>query len=244
MGWYKKAFGEDYMQIYAHRDKQEAQIHVNFAAKVLNLIPGKSVLDLGCGYGRHTVEMATLGLAVYCIDLSDFLIKKAKILSSHYNNSVYPLRGDMRFIPFKRHFDAVLSFFTSFGYFEKEEDNERVVLQVSQVLQTGGYFFLDYLNLPHALATLVSRDRRKVDDKIVTQKRRFNKATFRIEKDISIRTVNEVREYHESVRAFSFIELGSFFHEAGLKCIATYGNYDGSKYSKNSPRLLMIGQKE
>ena len=65
----------------------------------------------------------------------------------------------------------------------------------------------------------------------------------RIEKKIFIHEPESTREYIESVRAYGVVEIGSFFAEAGLDCIAVYGSYTGESYSPKSPRLIMIGQK-
>ncbi len=241
MGWYKTAFGEDYLQIYAHRDKSEAQVHVRFALKELGLAPGRTVLDVGCGFGRHAVELSGYGLNVYCMDLSDVLIKKARdFTDSAY---IHPVRADMRYIPFKPQIDTVFNFFTSFGYFETDAENVGVLHQFSTALKSGGYLFLDYFNFQRIIATLVTQDKKKINGMTVVQKRWFNKKNCRIEKDIFVQKNGTVQKYHESVRAYTLGELEKYFSDTGLQCVATFGDYDGSDYTPMSPRLLMIGKK-
>ena len=244
MTWYKRSFGKDYLRIYSHRDQQEAKTHVDFATKVLNIKADQHVLDLGCGYGRHSLELAKKNIHVTGIDLSEHLLKIARENALKQKLDIHFLNNDMRDIPFTNKFDAVLSLFTSFGYFDSDEENGKVIKSAARSLKQHGLFFLDYLNIAYTLSTLVPRDSKEKDGFRLVQERSFNKQTFRIEKKISIRTEDETREYNESVRAYGIAEIGSFFGDAGLICTAVYGDYDGSAFSQNSPRLIMVGLKE
>ncbi len=243
MDWYQKAFGEDYLKVYSHRNVEEANKLVDFASKALQLKPGQKVLDLGSGYGRNAFALAQKNLQVYCLDLSPVLIKIAHDLATENAYPIHCIRADMRNIPALQKFDAIVSFFTSFGYFQKEYDNLRVLKNVTLTLKPGGLFLLDYLNVKHTLFNLVPRDHKTGSGFQITQERSFNQKSERFEKKIIIHEPANFREYHESVRAYGIIEMGSLFAEAGLKCIATYGDYSGKKYSPDSPRLIMIGQK-
>lgn len=243
MDWYQKAFGEDYLKVYSHRNVEEANQLVNFACQVLQLQEGQKVLDLGGGYGRNAFALAQKKLQVYCLDLSPVLIKIARDMAEKKKDPVHCIRADMRNIPAFDKFDAVVSLFTSFGYFQEENENLRVLKNVTQALKTNGLFLLDYLNVKHTLCNLVPRDDNKKDGFQIIQERFFNQQSERFEKKIMIHEPTSRREYHESVRAYGVIEMGSLFAEAGLKCVATYGDYLGNNYSPDSPRLIMIGQK-
>ena len=124
MGWYKKTFGHDYLKIYSNRNESEAKKIIKFAVQVLNLHPGQKVLDLACGYGRNAVECAKDRLKVFGLDLSPELLSLAQRKGSENGYKIPFVRGDMRDIPFYDRFDAVLSLFTSFGYFESDVENE------------------------------------------------------------------------------------------------------------------------
>lgn len=243
MDWYQKAFGEDYLKVYSHRNVEEANRLVDFACEALQLQPGQKVLDLGSGYGRNAVALARKNVQVYCLDLSPVLIKMAQDLALENMLPIHCIRADMRNIPALQKFDAVVSFFTSFGYFEKEEENQRVLQNVAQALKPDGLFLLDYLNVKHTLFNLVAKDHRKKSGFQIIQERSFNQRSERFEKKIMIHEPASKREYHESVRAYGVVEMGSLFAEAGLNCIKTFGDYSGKAYSPDSPRLIMIGQK-
>ncbi|NIA32105.1 MAG: hypothetical protein GWP06_19625, partial [Actinobacteria bacterium] len=120
---------------------------------------------------------------------------------------------------------------------------QRVLQNVAQALKPEGLFLLDYLNVKYTLFNLVAKDQRKKSGFQITQERSFNQRSERFEKKITIHEAASKREYHESVRAYGVVEMGSLFAEAGLNCIATFGDYSGKAYSPDSPRLIMIGQK-
>src|SRR5262245_26487593 len=110
MPWYKEWFGEEYLELYSHRDESEAEAHVDFVERHLGGPRPRAVLDLACGAGRHTAALRRRGYRTLGIDLSLTLLAR-----------IEPPRvaGDMRRLPFADgSFDWVLNFFTSFGYFE------------------------------------------------------------------------------------------------------------------------------
>ncbi len=142
MGWYKKAFGQDYLKIYSNRNESEAKKIIKFAVQVLNLQPGQKVLDLACGYGRNSIECAKYKLNVFGLDLSPELLSLAQHKGRENGYHIPVVRADMRDIPFCGPFDAVLSLFTSFGYFDRDVENEKVIHAVAGVLKRAVCFYL------------------------------------------------------------------------------------------------------
>ncbi|MBN1543817.1 methyltransferase domain-containing protein [candidate division KSB1 bacterium] len=243
--WFQAAFGHDYLRIYPHRDHLEAEKHVDFIWKKLGLHEGSTLLDLGCGYGRHSLALSRYSLQVVGIDLSEILLAKAVRES---RDSVSPSRshyvkGDMRLLPFLSVFDAVLNFFTSFGYFDRIEEDRLVLQNVLRVLKPGGLFWFDYLNIEYALANLVPFDRKRRGSLEILQKRRFDEKTQRLEKEIIVREASKERRYIESVRAYSRIELITALEATGFHIKEILGDYHGNPFAANSPRLIFIGQK-
>ena len=73
--WYKESFGEDYLLVYQHRSKEQAEQEVKQFIQWLALKPNDRILDLCCGSGRHTISLAELGYHVVGIDLSETLLE-------------------------------------------------------------------------------------------------------------------------------------------------------------------------
>ena len=238
--WFKSAFGKDYLDIYSHRNFSEAEKHVKFAIEILGIEKSHKILDLGCGFGRHSRCFFDLGHQIFGLDLSRTLLDRANDSES---NQLSLIQADMRAIPMGGQIDRVVSFFTSFGYFETDEENAAVLVEITRVLKPGGLLFFDYMNSVKVVAELVSRDEIKRDGYCLIQKRSFNSKNKRIEKEISICDNEGERCYLESVRAFSYQEILNMFNQAGLDCLARYGDYDGNKYQKDSQRLILVGKK-
>ena len=241
--WYRDWFGEDYLKVYPHRDQQEAVAQVAFVEKVLPLSPGAAVLDLGCGNGRHARELSRRGYEVTCLDLSSVLLKMAHKKGTHTGCCPRFVQADMRRLPFRSTFDAVMSFFTTFGYFESDSENLKTLLAIRDVLRPGGFFMQDYMNRDYVLGHLVPQDVRRENGYEVVQERRYDEQRRRIEKKIKLVEGEKQRHYFESVRLYSLAEMKTLLSRAGLVVDHAYGDFDGSPFAADSPRLILAGHK-
>ena len=242
MTWYKHWFGEDYLKVYPHRDETEAQRQIDFVEKVLPLKKGDRILDLGCGNGRHASQLSRRGYAVTCLDLSTELLNLAR---RRYGKKCCLgfVQADMRYIPFNAAFDAVVSFFTTFGYFQTDEENLHTLVSLRTALKPGGWFLEDYVNKTYVIENLVPLDSRKSNGIEVIQERRYNRELERVEKKITLKENGQVREYFESVRLYTFEEMQAMLARAGLMLEQTFGEFDGRPFDRNSPRLILIGRR-
>ena len=243
MPWYKDWFGEDYLKVYPHRDEVEASQQVDFVERILPLSRSQQLLDLGCGSGRHAFELAQRGYHVTCLDLSSVLLNLAKqrFLSQNYCRQL--VQADMRYIPFSAVFDAVLSFFTTFGYFKSDAENLLTLKSMAAVLKPGGMFFLDYINKEQVIENLVPVDEMKRDGFEIIQERFYNRKEERIDKKITLKENSELREYYESVRLYTLNEMETLLTKASLRLEKTFGDFDGRPFSNASPRLIMVGKR-
>jgi SAM-dependent methyltransferase len=235
MTWYQEWFGEEYLELYAHRDEQEAQQQVAFFREKAGLVDGP-VLDLACGMGRHMQELQAHGYHAVGCDLSYTLLRTG---SREYG--AMPLaRADMRHLPFcDDSFAALVNFFTSFGYFETEEENLQVVREMARVLGHGAPFLFDYLNVHRELEKLVQRE--TLDTPLGTVKilRWFDGAERSFNKRI---TIGEKR-YLERVRGYDLAEVSAMFSSCNLSIDEAFGDFDGSPYDHASPRLILVGSR-
>jgi hypothetical protein len=138
----------------------------------------------------------------------------------------------------------VLSFFTTFGYFKTDAENQRTLVSLHTALKPGGWFFLDYLNKDFVVNSLVPRDSRVENGFEILQERHYNQSEQRIEKKIKIKENGRVRAYRESVRLYTLAEMQAMLTAAGLKLLKTFGDFDGSDFTASSPRLILVGRRE
>ncbi len=239
--WYAEWFGRDYLEVYKHRDDAEARRQIDLMERALRPFPGARILDLACGAGRHSIELARRGYDVVGVDLSQDLLDRAAEEAAAAQVEVRLLRSDMREVVERNAFDVVVNFFTSFGYFETDEENLRVLAAIREALCAGGSWMLDYLNRERVIATLVPHDEKQVGDIHLAQERWVDLVRGRINKTLRLRTEGGVRVYRESVRMYSFPELVRMAEHAGLRATQVYGSYDGDAYGSASPRLVIAG---
>ena len=239
MAWYKEWFGEEYLELYAHRDAGEADRHLDFVESHLAPLrpQPRAILDLACGAGRHTQALRGRGYRALGIDLSLTLLA--------HPPRVPNVAGDMRRLPFAgSSFDWVLNFFTSFGYFERERENFQVLEEFARVLAPGGSFLIDFLNRDVVLANLKAREVQEIAGRRVQIERWYDAATQRINKRMRLETPGRpARTYLESVRAYSRDEVTIGSRWAGLQVDDLFGNFQGEPFDRDSERLILVGHK-
>jgi SAM-dependent methyltransferase len=243
VAWYTETFGRDYLELYAHRDREEAVRDIDGAEKLIGLTREMPILDLACGSGRHSLELAARGYKVTGLDLSEELLGVARSEAETAGLEITFVRCDIRRIPFEERFGAVLNFFTSFGYFEKEDDNSEVLRGIYRSLVPGGRFLIDHLNREYVRANLVPEDVREEGGRRIAQRRSYDEGRSRVEKRIEIEEGGRKRVFRESVRLYSPEEFMRICDQAGLKVTSFYGGLDGAEFGPESERLVVIGER-
>lgn len=236
--WFADWFGETYLQLYPHRDEQDARRALSLIAGVIAL-RGARVLDLACGEGRHLVQLEDMGAQAIGIDLSRVLLHRARTTRSR---PPLVVRGDMRLLPFRLGtFDVVVNLFTSFGYFASDHEHEGVLQGISDLLGSGGWFVLDFLNASQVRRCLVPHEERQTEKGIVEIEKRLVHDGAYVEKEIHLK--GDGSRHLERVRLFSADELRTMLSRVGLRPIHDYGDYDGGPITDESPRVILFARK-
>nr|MBI4881530.1 class I SAM-dependent methyltransferase [Planctomycetota bacterium] len=238
--WYLSAFDDGYLERYAHRDAAEAERQIAALAGALPLRAGERVLDLCCGAGRHFAPLLARGLVPFGADLSAALLRAAAQGAA----ALRLCRADMRRLPFApASFDAVLQLFTSFGYFQDDQENRLVLAEVARVARPGARYVLDLMNAAHVLRTLVPRSARtRGDGALIEERRWFDARARRMEKRVRLTPPGgAASERAESVRVFALDEIARWLEAAGFALLAAQGDYAGAAYdAADSPRMVLI----
>src|SRR5258708_40344463 len=142
MAWYQEWFGEEYLELYSHRDENEAREQVAFFRRQCGDIGGP-ILDLACGMGRHIQELTALGYRAIGCDLSFTMLRTGR---AEYG-PMPMARAEMRQLPlFYGTFPRPVNFFTSFAYFPDEHRNLAPVREMSRVLARDADFLFACLH--------------------------------------------------------------------------------------------------
>lgn len=243
MSWYHEWFNEtEYLQLYQHRDEEEAKLIINLIEKQLPLKPKSKILDLCCGNGRHSIQLSKRGYSVTGIDLSENLLTIARENARKHNTKIRFIQADMRNINFNKEFDLTLNLFTSFGYFPSDTENEKVISNISNALKSNGFLVIDFLNKEYLLNNLKQETVSYINNSIVIQKRKI--CGNKIIKEITIQKKQDKKIFSEEVIMYTLSDFESFFKRNNLKFVNIYGDYLGSKFDKYSQRLIIFGQKQ
>ena len=241
MNWFKDWFNSKYYHIlYQKRDFQEAAILIDNLLKRINPAKNSFFLDLGCGAGRHSIYLNKKGFSVDGLDLSQKSLQQAE---KHQNEKLKFYLKDMRDFCFQNKYDIIINLFTSFGYFENDEDNKKVFDNVEKSLKINGYFIIDFFNSYKIMRELKDYEIKNIDDITFKIKRRQD-GKF-VYKDISITDKKNSYTFAEKVRLIKQQHFINYSKNLKLKLIDTFGDYELNRYEETcSDRLIMIFQKD
>jgi len=239
--WFESFFGPDYLKQYEHTTTSQ---EVDSLEKILHLRKGSRILDLACGAGRHSIELASRGYDVLGYDLSETLLRAARAEARKASVKAKFVRGDMRELPYRGEFDAAINMFTSFGYFDSTEEDRKVLVGVSRALRPRGKFVMERFNRD-ALATVLPDQSWRVrpDGSVILQEDSFDVLLDRYETRQVVIDHAGTREHQGSVRAYTFPELREMFESAGLFVHRVLGGLDLSQYTPRSRRMVLYAVK-
>lgn len=227
-----------YHILYNNRDEKEAQLFINNLLEELQPSKTDNFLDVACGNGRHSHYINSLGFEVQGIDIANKNILLANDKSSHNCHfEVFDMRKTFK----KEHYNFCLNLFTSFGYFDDEQDNQSAFDAMADNLKVGGKLVFDFMNAKKVIANLVSQEIKKVEDIEFRLKRNFD-SKF-ITKEISFED-DQAYSFKEKVRALFLNDISDLMQKSGLKIINIWGDYELNDFDViNSNRLIILAQK-
>src|SRR3989338_8651260 len=123
------------------------------------LIGQERILDVPSGYGRHSIALAKKGFNITGVELNAVHLSEAIRNAEVAQVSPDFVKGNMIDISQREEFDAVINMFYSFGFFETDEENKRVLANFFNALKKGGKFlFHTDVNVPRVLAGKYKED--------------------------------------------------------------------------------------
>jgi SAM-dependent methyltransferase len=244
--WYVDLFDEDYLRTLPFLTPQATQAEAEFVLESMNLAAGAQVLDVGCGYGRHAMELAARGFHVVGLDLSTPLLVRGGEESHRRGLTINFVRGDMRELDFENQFDAAYCLFSTFGYFD-DETNKKTLGNIQRALKPGGKVLIEILNRDYVIADLPTRVWWEGDGCVVLEEVELNYFSSRIQVNRSV-VFDDGRQVEQeiSVRAYSLHEVGKLMHLAGFRVLEVSGGYQtrGRFFGNQSRHIIVLAERK
>jgi 2-polyprenyl-3-methyl-5-hydroxy-6-metoxy-1,4-benzoquinol methylase len=240
--WFKDWFNTPYYhQLYFKRDEREAAAFIDQLIAYLQPPPGAQMLDVACGKGRHSIQLAQLGFDVTGIDLSEESIAEAQ---QHEQDNLHFFQHDMRLPFWINYFDYAFNFFTSFGYFRTRREHDNAIRTIAQSMQPGGTLVMDYINAHYAEDHLVHQLEKEIDGVNFFITKWFDETHFYKKIIVEDEALEAPLEYTEKVAKFSLGDFTEMFAYQGLQLQEVFGDYEFGHYDvRKSPRMVMMAKK-
>ena len=244
--WFVDLFDEDYLRTLPFLTPQATQHEAEFVIDAMGLSPGAQVLDVGCGYGRHAMELAARGFHVVGLDLSTPLLVRGGEEAHRRGLQINFVRGDMRELDFDAQFDGAYCLFSTFGYFD-DETNKKTVANIARALKPGGRLMIEILNRDYVIADLPTRVWWEGEGCVVLEEVELNYFSSRIQVNRSV-VFDDGRQLEQeiSVRAYSLHEVGKLMHAAGFRVLEVSGGYHtrGRFFGNQSRHIIVLAERK
>lgn len=260
-GWHENdAFWSDSAGLIFNKQRLEAAgKEAEQAAALMGLQPGAAVLDLCCGIGRHSIEFARRGFRITGVDRNGEYLARAKAAATQQGLDIEWVRSDMREFRREAAFDGCVNLLTSFGYFEDERDDGKVLNNVFAGLRPGGALLMDIMSKEVLARIFRERDWHQEPDGAILLEERKVRGDFDwldvrwiilpsadaklLPFSAALPALNERREHRFSLRLYSASDLRQMFRTAGFADVRAHGSLDGRPYDHAAERLVIVGRK-
>lgn len=242
MQWWEDIYNRQiYFDLYEEADTRLAEKEVQQVVTLLHPPDQASILDLCCGYGRHSMQLAQRGFQVTGVDISEKQIQHAREVASKAHTQLDFHVADARKLNFQGAFDLVLNMFVSFGFFKEENENKEMLQGVFRALKPGGKLLLDFWNREKEIRDFKPIACEKIKDVIILKEWRFDALAGRLHwKNTVIFPDGKRESWNHSIRAYTVAELKALVEEVGLKFEAVFGSLAGEEYTIDSPAAIII----
>jgi cyclopropane fatty-acyl-phospholipid synthase-like methyltransferase len=231
-------FDDDYLYFFAETLEERADEEAELIWRLLELEPGMDVLDLACGHGRIANRLAERGARVTGLDRTPLFLEYARRDAAQRGVEVDYVEGDMRELPWEGAFDRVVSWFTSFGYFD-DDANRAVLGSVHDALRPGGAALIEGNNLAELLPRWLPETVLEKGDDMVVDRYVFEPVTGRADTERVVVRNGRVRRFAFSVRMFVAAELGDWLREAGFDAVRFYDR-EGEPLTAQGRRMIAV----
>ncbi|MBI1837534.1 MAG: class I SAM-dependent methyltransferase [Flavobacteriia bacterium] len=239
--WFEEWFDTKYYHsLYQNRNEAEAELFIQNLVNKLDISHSNFVIDLACGKGRHSITLNKLGYKVLGLDLSKNSIETAKKFE---NENLKFAIHDMRDPLNCPKAEVVFNLFTSFGYFETLEENQRVLASVYQILNEKGLFVIDFMNSHKSIKNLITSENKTIESINYNISREYTGS--HIIKHIQFEDLGKKYHFTEKVQVLKLNDFKEMLSQNHFQIIRTFGDFNLNEFDElNSDRLIIIARKK
>ncbi len=229
--------------MFSEQSWENAPEQVDNLIAMLGLAPGSRILDCPCGPGRHTLELARRGFQVTGVDRTRSYLADAQQRAAAGGLAPEFVLDDMRRFSRREAYDAALSLFTSFGYFEDPAENQQVLHNYYSSLKDGGVLLMEMSGKEVLARIYQRRDWRELDGAFLLEERNVLPDWRRMDSRWILIKDGVTFERRFTHWIYSAGELEALLLESGFGQITFYGDLEGADYDHEASRLIAVARK-
>jgi SAM-dependent methyltransferase len=243
--WWKNFFTGLTLDLWrAAMTEEQTRTEADFIEKTLHLSPPAKVLDVPCGNGRLSLELASRGYQLTGVDLSPGFIDEARSTSAERQLSTVWKHGDMRDLPWPEEFDGAFCWGNSFGYLD-DEGNANFLKAVARVLKPEGRFVVDASSVAELiLPRFEERSWMQIGDILFLEENRYDHVQSRYDTEYTFVRDGKVEKRFGSHRIYTYRELCRLLDESGFTKLEAYGSLSQEPFRLGSPNLFLATTKK
>jgi SAM-dependent methyltransferase len=243
--WYEdESFWKTFAPTMFNRERLDATAEeIGQIVKLLDIKEGAKILDLCCGIGRHSLELARRGYSVVGVDLTEEYLARARKQAESEGLNIEFVRNDMRRFCQIESFDAVINMFTAFGYFEDIADDKRVLANIYCSLRQSGKLIMDMAGKEVVAKVFSEREWRDQNGNIFLRESKISQNWSWCENRWMMLENGKLQKFEFAHRIYSAVELSGLLTDCGFSSVSIYGDLAGADYDHNAKRLVAVAQK-
>lgn len=244
--WFVDVFSDEFLRTVPPNLHEQTAKEVKFILDSLSLKQGARVLDLACGFGRHSIQLAKRGYEVAGLDLSMALLQRALNEAQRRSLSIKFIHGDMRELNFSEIFDACFCWGTSFGYFD-DRTNVEVLKGIHRSLKPGGRLLIDVVNRDYVVAEMPSRTWWEGVDCVFLEEVEFdyNSSLLHTKRSFIYEDGSPPKEFSSYIRLYGLHELRTILRFSGFRILEVSGEvlHRGAYLGPASSRTIVLAER-
>lgn len=239
----RQFLGNDGPFLFSERHWESTAAEIDPTTALLGVEPGAAILDMCCGPGRHSLELARRGYRVTGVDRTTVYLEQARQQAEEERLTLEFVEDDMRHFCRPGAFEGAMMMYTSSGYFEDPAENRQVLANICRSLSGRGALIVEMMGKEVLARVFRERDWDEVDDAAILQQRKVSKDWSWMENRWIVFEGQERYEFKVSHWIYSAAELSGMLKECGFSLVDVYGDLEGAPYDHAAERLVAVAHK-